>query len=185
MGHTFYNFTTILIIRVMHIPLNIREKARKIKWLVTDCDGVLTDTGVYYTAEGEYMKRFSIRDGMGVERIREETDVDVAIMTGENTGALMQRADRLKITELYLQITNKVGCMEKFLVKHNVSAGEIAYIGDDHNDLGVLEMVGLSVCPSDAMEAVKGLCDWVCQERGGYGAFREIAEIIIQSRSPQ
>jgi len=168
----------------MHIPLKIREKARKIKWVVTDCDGVLTDTGVYYSDQGEYMKRYSIRDGMGVERLRDLADIDVAIMTGENTGSLKQRAAKLNITELYLSIKDKAGCLDAFREKHQVDLSEIAYIGDDYNDLEVLGLVGLSACPSDAMPAIREVCDHICLERGGNGAFRELAELIIHSRLP-
>ena len=182
MGHSFLNFTTILNETIMHTPLNIREKAKKIKWLVSDCDGVLTDSGAYYSEAGVYMKRFSIRDGMGVERLRDLAGVDVAIMTGENTAALRARAKTLSITELYQQIKDKRTCLEQFVDKHGIDLSEVAFIGDDHNDLEVLEMAGLSSCPSDAMPAVADICDHICGMKGGHGAFRELAEIIIDSR---
>ncbi len=83
-----------------------------------------------------------------------------------------------------LSIKDKAGCLDTFRKKHQVDLSEIAYIGDDYNDLQVLGMVGLSACPSDAMPAIREVCDHVCLERGGYGAFRELAELIIQSRLP-
>ncbi len=154
--------------------------AKKIKWVVTDCDGVLTDTGVYYTAEGELMKRYSIRDGMGVERLRKLINVETAIMTGENSMHLKRRSEKLKIGELYLFVKNKQECLAKFREKHNVENDEIAYIGDDFNDEEVLGMVGLSACPADALEPIKELCDYICTAKGGYGAFRDLAELIIK-----
>jgi 3-deoxy-D-manno-octulosonate 8-phosphate phosphatase (KDO 8-P phosphatase) len=164
------------------IPDHIADKAKRIKWVVTDCDGVLTDTGVYYSADGEMLKRFSIRDGMGVERLRTLAGVDTAIVTGENSLPLKRRAEKLHIRELYLYVKNKEECLLKFCEKHGVENAEIAYIGDDFNDEAVLKKVGLSACPSDAIEPIKAMCDYICVARGGQGAFRDLAELIISCK---
>jgi 3-deoxy-D-manno-octulosonate 8-phosphate phosphatase (KDO 8-P phosphatase) len=157
-----------------------KEKAQRIKLLLTDVDGVLTDNGVYYGENGEVMKRFSIRDGMGVERLRKLCRIDTGIMTGELSPSVARRAEKLQITHLYLGVKDKLQRLNEVMRAHRLSWEEIAFIGDDVNDLEVLQRVGLSACPGDAMQAVREVVHYQCQERGGYGAFREFAEQIIQ-----
>lgn len=157
----------------------IIEKAKKIKLLITDCDGVLTDTGVYYSAEGELLKRFSIRDGMGVERLRKFANVETAIMTGENSLVVKRRAEKLKIEEIYLGIKDKPLKLDEVVGRLNISLEEIAYIGDDTNDVEVMKMVGFSACPNDATIFAKEVADVILDSKGGFGAFRDFAEIII------
>jgi 3-deoxy-D-manno-octulosonate 8-phosphate phosphatase (KDO 8-P phosphatase) len=159
-----------------------KEKAKKIKLVLTDVDGVLTDNGVYYGESGEVMKRFSIRDGMGVERLRKLCGVETGIVTGERSPSVARRAEKLRIAELYLGIKDKQGCLAEIMEKEGLRWEEIAFIGDDVNDLEVLERVGLSACPADAMAAVCNVTHYRCEMKGGYGAFREFAERIIQWR---
>lgn len=158
----------------------MKEKIKNIKWLITDCDGVLTDAGVYYSERGEEMKRFSIRDGMGVERIRNLTNIDVAIVTGESTSPLKKRAEKLKITELHTGIKNKLELLERFIAEKNIYWENIAYIGDDYNDYEVLTRAGISACPADAMDKIKKNSNYLCLTNGGHGAFREFAEWLIE-----
>lgn len=160
-----------------------KEKAKKIKLLLTDVDGVLTDNGVYYGEQGEVLKRFSIRDGMGVERLRKLCGVDTGIVTGEVSPSVSRRAEKLQITQLHLGIKDKSGRLEEILAAGGFSWEELAFIGDDVNDLEVLQRVGLSACPGDAMKAVSGIVHYRCENKGGYGAFREFAEWIIALRS--
>lgn len=161
----------------------LAAKASRIRLLLTDCDGVLTDAGVYYSAEGEALKRFSIRDGMGVERLRQLCGVDVGIMTGENSAIVARRAEKLQMTHLYLGVKNKAARVREILQTHNLQADEVAFIGDDMNDLEVLQFVGLSACPADALPPVKAVVHYVCAQPGGHGAFREFAEWIIHLRT--
>ncbi len=147
-------------------------KIIKIKLVLTDCDGVLTDAGVFYSARGEEMKRFSIRDGMGVERLRNLVNIGTGIVTGEISGSLKKRAEKLKIQELHLGIKNKVLVLNEILKKKNLKAENIAFIGDDVNDLEIMKLVGLTACPSDAIDEVKNISDYICTSRGGYGAYR-------------
>lgn len=158
---------------------DLKEKAKKVKLLLTDCDGVLTDAGVYYSADGEELKRFSIRDGMGVERLRKTVGVETGIITGERSGSVVARAAKLQIEELHLGIKDKITCLEGILEKQGLQKEEIAYIGDDVNDLSVIPVIGLSACPADAMSMVAEKVDYLCKEKGGHGAFREFAELII------
>ena len=109
------------------------------KLVITDIDGVWTDGGMYYTAEGDVMKRFSVKDGWGVIFLR-ELDIPVAIMTGENTQIVQKRADKLKIDYCYLGVKDKVAQAEELCRELGISLGEVAFIGDDLNDLPLLRL---------------------------------------------
>ena len=159
------------------------KKALKIKLLLTDVDGVLTDSGVYYSAGGEELKRFSVRDGMGVERLKKICGIDTGIITGEHSAAVIMRAEKLNIHELHLGIKDKLACLLEIKKRLGLQLDEIAYIGDDVNDLAVIEQVGISACPFDAMIDVIEKVDYKCSHDGGYGAFREFAELLIAARS--
>jgi YrbI family 3-deoxy-D-manno-octulosonate 8-phosphate phosphatase len=162
-----------------HSLHTLEEKALKVKLLLTDCDGVLTDGGVYYSSRGEEMKLFSLRDGMGVARLREKADVDVGIITGENSVVIAQRAAKLMIDELHLHAKDKTVVLQEILAKRRLIPEQIAYIGDDYNDLEILSKVGLSACPADALPEIVAMVDYICSCSGGHGAFREFAELII------
>jgi 3-deoxy-D-manno-octulosonate 8-phosphate phosphatase (KDO 8-P phosphatase) len=159
----------------------LQEKAAKIVLLLTDVDGVLTDNGVYYSADGEVLKRFSIRDGMGVERLR-NCGIETGIITGENSGAVKKRAEKLNITELHLGIKDKGVVLKEILERKQLQPSQIAFIGDDVNDLSIITEVGFTACPVDAMQQVSIVVDYVCTNKGGYGAFRELAELIIAAK---
>ena len=167
---------------VKKINKKVIQKAKKIKLLLTDCDGVLTDAGVYYGLNGEELKKFSIRDGMGVERLFKLVKVETGIISGETSLSLQKRADKLKITELHLGIKSKVDLLEDIKSRKKIKSSEIAYIGDDVNDLDIIKKIGLSACPNDAMDMVKQKVQYVCSEKGGQGAFREFAELIISAK---
>lgn len=166
----------------MSIAPDILEKARHVRLLLTDCDGVLTDAGVYYSANGEELKRFNIRDGMGVERLRNLVGIETGIITGELSGSVAKRAEKLKLNHLYLGIKKKSEKLDEILKLANLSEHEIAYIGDDVNDLEVMQRVGLTACPADALPQVQQIAHFKCSLNGGHGAFREFAELIIACR---
>lgn len=160
----------------------ITAKARKIKLLITDCDGVLTDGGVYYGEQGEILKKFNIRDGMGVERLRKLADVQTGIITGEVSPSVAKRAEKLQIAELHLGIKDKLKVLMQIMVNKNLTTDNIAYIGDDVNDIEIMQQVGLTACPADAISFTKNIADYVCESKGGEGCFREFAELIIASK---
>ena len=162
----------------------LRKRARMIKLVLTDSDGVLTDTGVYYGASGEVMKRFSIRDGMGVELLR-KAGIETAIITGELSESVRQRAAKLKMPFLYLGVSDKRAHLGTILAETGHTAPEVAFIGDDVNDLGLLEELSgssLTGAPSDAVRAVQRLVQYRTRARAGFGAFREFAEWILRLR---
>lgn len=164
--------------KTMKKNIDLLKRARKIKLVLTDCDGVLTDGCVYYSATGESLKMFSMRDGMGVERLR-EVGVETGIITGEVSEIVLRRAEKLKITEVHLGAKDKVAVFNEIVQRLNLSSEQIAYIGDDHNDLGVIKLAGLSATPADAMPDVAFYADHITKLKGGKGAFREFAELII------
>jgi 3-deoxy-D-manno-octulosonate 8-phosphate phosphatase (KDO 8-P phosphatase) len=149
-----------------------------IKAVLTDCDGVLTDAGVYYGSDGEVLKRFSIRDGMGFERLR-DAGLVVGIVSGERSPSLVARAEKLQVTELHLGISDKVAVVDALCERHGLVRDEVAFIGDDVNDVPVMRAVGLSGTPADAMPAVRAVADVVCDAPGGQGAFRDFAEAVL------
>jgi 3-deoxy-D-manno-octulosonate 8-phosphate phosphatase (KDO 8-P phosphatase) len=163
--------------------LSLKNKALKIKLLLTDNDGVLTDTGVYYSSKGEELKKFSIRDGMGVERLKELVNVETGIITGETSGSVRKRAEKLKITKLFLGAKQKHFILPKILKDNNLKKENVAFIGDDVNDVEILKLAGLSAAPSDAMPEIIKIVDYVCKNKGGNGAFREFAELIISLKT--
>lgn len=163
-------------------PFSLAERAANIRLLLTDCDGVLTDAGVYYSEQGEAFKRFSMRDGMGVERLRQLAGVETGIITGEKSQIVAQRAAKLGITELHLGAKNKYLLLAGILERRQLSFNQVAYIGDDLNDEAIMRSVGLSACPSDAMDGILRIAHYSCLLPGGYGAFREFAELIIRAK---
>ncbi len=162
---------------------SIVQRARRVQLLITDCDGVLTDGGVYYSEQGEVMKRFNIRDGMGVERLKKFAGIETGILSGELSPAIRRRAEKLGIEECHLGIKGKAATLEAIAARRRVPLQAIAYIGDDVNDLEIFALVGLCACPCDALEQVKERADYICRHNGGEGAFREFAELIIALRT--
>jgi 3-deoxy-D-manno-octulosonate 8-phosphate phosphatase (KDO 8-P phosphatase) len=162
----------------------LRRRAREIRLVLTDSDGVLTDTGVYYSESGEAFKRFSIRDGMGVERLR-AAGIETGIITGENSPSVRQRAAKLRLQHVYLGIRNKRSHLESILQETGLAPNQLAYIGDDVNDLGIIQEIrgaGLTAAPLDAMGVVRRAVHYRTAARGGNGAFREFAEWILRLR---
>jgi len=165
-------------------PTELRRRAARVRLVVTDVDGVLTDAGVYYSERGEELKRFNVRDGMGVELLR-NAGIDTGILTRESSGAVVARARKLHLDHVWVGVIDKRAHLDVVLRDTRRAISEIAYIGDDVNDLGVLEAVrveGLAGCPADAMPQVAGLVHFKTTARGGHGAFREFADWIIKLR---
>ena len=152
----------------------------KIKIFLTDSDGCLTDAGMYYSENGDELKKFNARDGYGIRCLREK-GIIVGIVTGENQELLVRRAQKLKLDELYLGIDNKLEVVMKICEKYNCELENVAYIGDDLNDLDVVKNVGLGCTVADAQEELKECAKYITRRRGGDGAIREIADMLIQA----
>jgi 3-deoxy-D-manno-octulosonate 8-phosphate phosphatase (KDO 8-P phosphatase) len=156
-------------------------RAARISLCLTDCDGVLTDAGVYYTADGDELKRFSIRDGMGVQLLR-EVGVEVGIVSGEKSLPLLARAQKLAIEERHLGIVDKLGTLHEICERRNIAPEDVAYIGDDVNDLQVMRAVGLAAAPADAVFEIRTTAHVVVDAVGGHGAFRALADLIVSAK---
>lgn len=163
------------------VGADLRARASRIRMLLTDVDGVLTDAGVYYSAKGEELKRFSMRDGMGFERLLSLAGIRVGIITRENSTIVAARAAKLNVGALYTGVTDKLAKAEQIARQQGMPLSRIAFIGDDVNDLTLLQAVGVAACPSDADASVIGVVDLVCTRAGGHGAFREFAEFLIEA----
>ncbi len=162
----------------------LRLRARNIKLVLADNDGVLTDTGVYYGENGEMFKRFSIRDGMGVELLR-KAGIETAIITSETSPSVRKRAEKLRMPYLYLGVQDKAQHLPHILEETQLQVKNLAYIGDDVNDLQIMQALaqeGLTATPKDGMPIVRHAAHYRCKYNGGHGAFRDFAEWLLQQR---
>ena len=160
---------------------DVLARASRVRLVLTDCDGVLTDGGVFYSAYGEEMIRFDRRDGMGVERLRALAGIETGIVTRERSEVAARRAEKLGIRELHLGTLDKAAALEDIARRRDLSPSQVAFLGDDANDLAALARAGFAGCPADAFEPVRDACHYVCHAPGGHGAFREFAEIVLHA----
>ena len=151
----------------------------EIKLILTDIDGVWTDGSMYYSTTGEELKRFNTYDSAGV-LFAKLSNKQVAIITGENTVIVSNRAKKLQIEHVFIGVSNKIQVAEKLIDELGISWNEVAFIGDDINDYQLLLKVGISVCPSQAPTLIKNIVDEVLTVKGGDGAFREFVELILR-----
>lgn len=158
------------------------EKLKEIKLLVMDVDGTLTDAAMYYSDDGEALKRFSTRDGMGITLLK-RGGIKSAIVTSEDSAISEKRALKLRIDHIFLMCHNKTDAVKELAEKLSISLENIAYIGDDINDGPVMKIVGVSACPADASRTILEIADYVCRFDGGNGAVREFIELILESQN--
>ena len=163
----------------MEILSNLKNTAKKIKWIFTDVDGTLTDGCVYYSPNGEFLKKFSLRDGTGFFLLK-QAGIKIGIITGEDSPIVEQRAKKLKIDKLILNGMPKVEKMKDFLASEKLTFEDIAYIGDDLNDVKIMKKCALSFAVGDADKRAKAAADIICLKAGGDGAFREASEMLLQ-----
>ena len=150
-----------------------------IRLFLTDCDGVLTDGGMYYFEDGNEAKKFNTKDGMAFKLLREK-GVKIGIITGEKTKIVENRANKLKMDFLYQGVTDKLSVIKSICSRENITLQQIVYVGDDINDIEALKSVGFSACPADANHKVVPCCKYVCRACGGQGVIREIVDMILK-----
>lgn len=155
-------------------------KSNKIKLLILDVDGTLTDGKIYISNQGELMKAFNVKDGFGITKLY-QNEIEPIIITGRKSEILIVRAEELKITELHQGIEDKVNKLKEVSEKYNCGFDEIAYIGDDENDIECMKLCGIKGCPADALASVKEISDFVSSKNGGDGAVREFIEYILNN----
>ncbi len=151
----------------------------KIKLFITDIDGVWTDGGMYYDQSGNEWKKFNTSDSAGVLFLR-LLNIPLAIITGEDTEIVRRRAEKLKVNHLYMGVKDKLKVAEELCALLEVSMDEVAYIGDDINDITLLKAVGISATPINASQYIQKLVDWVLPVKGGDGAFRSFVERYLE-----
>ena len=149
----------------------------RLRALAVDVDGTLTDGGMYYGEAGEVMKRFDTRDAFGMNLLRQRGAI-LALVTSEDSPIVLARAQKLRMENVFVGVSNKVACVERFLADHNLEWTALAYVGDDLNDLDVLKRAGFSACPADAAPEVRAAVHYVCRRPGGHGAVREVCDLL-------
>ena len=159
----------------------LRRQLRSIQLLVLDVDGVLTDGGLWFNAEGQLSKRFDVRDGLGI-RLMQQAGLQIALLSGGQGGATEVRARQLGIKHCLVGIKDKPAALTALQNQLDVSVEQTAFVGDDLNDLAVRPVVGLLFTPADACRPVRRSADAVLHRQGGHGAVRELAERILQGR---
>jgi 3-deoxy-D-manno-octulosonate 8-phosphate phosphatase (KDO 8-P phosphatase) len=159
-------------------PLSV---LRGIKLFATDVDGVLTDGGMYYAESGDEWKKFNTRDGMGI-KLLQRAGIITAIVTQERTKLVARRAEKLAIPELHQGVMDKLSLVRDMSARYGLTLSQVAYIGDDINDLETLKAVGFSATPADGMPQIAAAVDYICKKKGGEGAVRELTEMILAAQ---
>lgn len=161
--------------------LKIMHKAKSIRLLVTDVDGVLTDGSLFFGNSGEEIKAFSILDGLGVKLLR-DTGIDTAIITGRVSDLVARRAAELKITTIYQGREDKLTALRELSSDLDIPLPDIAYVGDDLPDLAAIRAAGFGVAVANAHRFVARHADWQTEANGGHGAIREVCELIMKAQ---
>lgn len=150
-----------------------------IKLLVLDVDGTLTDGKIYMSAQGELMKAFNIKDGLVLARLVDHGVIPV-ILTGRESTITLRRCEELKITAVFQGIADKAGKIREIAAEFHCDLSEIAFMGDDVNDLACMKLCGVTSCPTDAVQAIRDIATYVSPIKGGDGAARDFVEWLIQ-----
>lgn len=161
---------------------DISQKAAKIKLLLLDVDGVLTDNRLIYGDDGQEYKAFYTRDGHAMVLIQ-RTGIDIGIITGRRSNLVKKRMQDLKVKHLYQGVPDKLPTFEKLIAELGIELDQVAYMGDDILDLPILTRVGLASCPQDSDPEVISRVDFVSQFVGGRGAVRELCELIMRAQN--
>ncbi|MBR1908149.1 HAD hydrolase family protein [bacterium] len=159
----------------------IEERAKKIKLLAFDVDGVMTDGSIFLSEKGEEIKRFNVKDGQGLVRIQKSGFI-VAIITARENGTVTHRFENLHVKEIHQGKKYKLPVLDEILEKYNLTYEQTSYMGDDLPDICILEKVGLASCPNDAVDEVKEVCHFISTKDGGRGAVRELTDLILKTQ---
>ena len=154
------------------------RKELKYKMFLTDCDGCMTDGGMYYSEKGDELKKFNTRDGVAFRLLRER-GIITGVITGEDVALNKRRCEKLKIDVLAPGCTDKVACINRLCATYNVKPEEVVYIGDDIADKDAIEFVGFGCCPADAAADIRAVAALVTKAKGGEGVIREVAEMVL------
>jgi len=167
---------------VKRIPLKVRNKAKKIKLLLLDVDGVLTDGGIFIDDRGYETKRFDVRDGQGIAQLK-RADIEVGFITGRSSKAVHHRARELGVKIVHQGVQDKADIYKRIKQKNRLTDEQIAYMGDDVADLPILRKVGLAFTVRDSWSGIKSEAHYVTQSSGGKGAVREVSELLLRAQN--
>lgn len=166
-----------LLFKPMYKSEHITEKVNKIKLLILDVDGVMTDGGMIFSENGDQQKKFNTKDGMGIIETLKLGTVEIGIISSGFTGGLVhKRAEMLGIKRCYVGRDSKLAVLESWIEEMGITLEQVAIIGDDVNDLSIMRKVGFSACPTDAVELVKKQVDVILSLKGGQGCIREFMD---------
>ncbi len=165
----------------MKVRKHAQEKAQKVKMILLDVDGVLTDGSIIYSSNCGEIKVFNAQDGYGIVRAI-ELGLKIGIITGRESDIIKKRANELGVHELIQNAIDKVKPFQNLLAKYNFKPEEFCYIGDDILDIPLLKIVGFSAAPANARGEVKRIVDYVASASGGNGAVREIIDFILKAQ---
>jgi len=154
----------------------------KIILIVLDVDGTMTDGSIYLDSNLVETKKFNIKDGLGI-CLAQSAGIDFMMLTGRSSACVEQRANELRIKYIAQGIQDKAAYLKEFMANHKFSSEQIAYIGDDLNDLPAMRYAGVSACPTDAADEVKAYCDFVLTPKGGEGAVRAFIELLFKKKN--
>ncbi len=157
----------------------IKEHISQIKLLALDVDGVLTDGGLYYTESGEELKKFNIKDGQGIKLVI-QAGIEVAIISANNSAATLHRAKKLGIQYVFVGVKDKLTVLKQLCEELSIPIAQVAYVGDDLNDLPILKSVGCPLTVADAIPENQAVAIYVTKLAGGQGAIREICNLLLQ-----
>lgn len=160
--------------------MSLQESCRRVKLILSDVDGVMTDGGVTFTATGDEVKTFNIRDGLGI-RLWQEAGGAFGVVTGRDSPVVAQRCRELRVEIVHQGVGDKLPVVEQIAAERGLALSQIAYIGDDLPDLPVVRAVGLGVAVADAAAEVRGVARYVTSLAGGRGAVRELVEVVLQN----
>lgn len=158
------------------------QALRRIRLFAMDVDGVLTDAGMYYSESGDEWKKFDTRDGMGI-KLLQQAGLVTALITQEQTKLVIRRGEKLEIPEIHQGVRDKLAVLRQLADKYRLTLAQVAYIGDDVNDLAALKAVGLAAAPADCVPPVSKVVRYLCRKKGGEGAVREIADLILAAQA--
>lgn len=155
--------------------------AARIRLLVLDVDGVLTDGRLWYDAEGRELKSFHVRDGYGIQQLQ-AAGISVAVISGRSSGAAAARLAELRVAHVYLGRNDKKAVLDALLRDLCITAEQVACVGDDTTDLEIMQMCGLGITVADAHPEVLARAMWTTRGRGGRGAVREVCELLLAAQ---
>ena len=159
----------------------LEQKLSQVELLIMDVDGTLTDGGVYYTESGILFKKFNVYDGMGITLLH-QNNIKTMFLSSDKTSIPQSRGEKLNVTYIYYGVARKLATINEFISETNIQPHNMAFVGDDINDLEIIELVGFSACPQNAHKLVKDKVDFVSDFSGGNGAVRQICEMILTAK---